>query len=298
VQNAVDLGGHARTAFPEAGAGPRATATSDALYRAAAWIAGGVGVLIPVAIVAYLAWNGLAAVTADFLLTPPTGSSLDGKGGILPAIKGSLALVGLGLIPALLLGIGGGVYLAEFNRSQAFEHAARFCIESLAAVPGLVYSLFGYALLVVALKFKISLAAGAITLGFVMLPLILIGTHEALRAVDPALREAAHALGVSHAYLFGRVIWPVARPAILTTIVLAAVHALGSAAPLLFTSATVFTREPLGLFQPVMALPTHLYFVTSEIGATAYAFGTALVLAGVILTVSVLALLFKRRRPT
>ena len=66
-------------------------------------------------------------------------------------------------------------------------------------MPGLVYSLFGYALLVVALKFKISLIAGAVTLGFVMLPLILIGTHEALRAVDPALREAAHALGVSHA---------------------------------------------------------------------------------------------------
>src|SRR5688500_16416875 len=174
--------------------GLRATAASDVLYRAAAWIAGGVGVLIPVAILAYLAWNGLAAVTTDFLLTPPTGSSLDGKGGILPAIKGSLALVGLGLIPALLLGIGGGVYLAEFNRSQGFEHAARFCIESLAAVPGLVYSLFGYALLVVALKFKISLAAGAITLGFVMLPLLLIGTHEALRGVDPALREAAHAL--------------------------------------------------------------------------------------------------------
>ena len=297
MQKAIDLGLRARTA-PTADDGLRATAASDALYRAAAWIAGGVGVLIPLAILAYLAWNGLAAVTADFLLTPPTGSSLDGKGGILPAIKGSLALVGLGLIPALVLGIGGGVYLAEFNRSQGFEHAARFCIESLAAVPGLVYSLFGYALLVVALKFKISLAAGAVTLGFVMLPLVLIGTHEALRAVDPALREAAHALGVSHAYLFAHVVWPVARPAILTAIVLAAVHALGSAAPLLFTSATVFTREPLGFFQPVMALPTHLYFVTSEIGATAYAFGTALVLAGLVVAVSVLALIFKRRRQT
>ena len=268
---------------------------SDTLYRAAAWIAGGIGVLIPLAILLYLAWNGMAALTVDFVTKPPSGSSLDGKGGILPAIKGSLALVGLGLVPALLLGVGGGIYLAEFNRSKLIEHAARFCIEALAAVPGLVYSLFGYALLVVTFKFKISLMAGAMTLGFVMLPLILIGTHEALRAVDPALRESAHALGVSHSWLFSRVVLPVAWPAILTAIVLSAVHALGAAAPLLFTAATVFSKEPLGLFQPVMALPTHLYFVTSEVGATAYAFGSALVLALVVLAVSILAFFFKKR---
>jgi phosphate transport system permease protein len=296
MQNVVDFGVPARRVQTAARGETRRTQLSDALYRAAAWIAGGIGILIPVAILGYLAWHGLAAVTPDFLLTAPSGSSLDGKGGILPAIKGSLALVALGLAPALLLGIGGGIYLAEFNRSQTMEHAARFCVESLAAVPGLVYSQFGYALLVVALKLKISLIAGAVTLGFVMLPLILIGTHEALRAVDPALREAAHALGVSHAYLFVRVLWPVALPAILTSIVLAAVHALGAAAPLLFTAATVFTKEPLGLFKPVMALPTHLYFVTSEVGATGYAFGSALVLTGLIVGVSVFALLFKRRR--
>ena len=76
--------------------------------------------------------------------------------------------------------------------------------------------MFGYALLVVTLQLKISLIAGGLTLGFVMLPLILIGTHEALRAVDGSLREAAHSLGVSHAYLFGRVVWPIAWPAICT----------------------------------------------------------------------------------
>jgi phosphate transport system permease protein len=272
------------------------TSLSDSIYVGVAWLAGAIGVLLPVAILAYLAWHGFAALSSEFIFSVPTGSSLDGKGGIWPAIKGSLALVGLGLVPALLFGIGGGIYLAEFNRSARLERAARFCIESLAAVPGLVYSLFGYALLVVAFNFKISLIAGAVTLGFVMLPLVLIGTHEALRAVDPALREAGHALGVSHAYLLAKVVMPVAWPAILTSVVLAAVHALGAAAPLLFTSATVFTKESLGLFKPVMALPTHLYFVTSEIGATVYAFGSALVLAILILGVSALALALRRRR--
>jgi phosphate transport system permease protein len=296
VWNIVDFDGTHVLVPPPARRSTARTEWSDRLYRAAAWCAGCLGVAVPTAILAYLAWHGWSAITGEFLFSAPRGSSLDGKGGIGPAIKGSLALVGLGLVPALLLGIGGGIYLAEFNRSQRLEHAARFCIESLAAVPGLVYSLFGYALLVVALKWKISLAAGAVTLGFVMLPLILIGTHEALRAVNPALREAAHALGVSHAWLFARVVWPVAWPAILTSIVLSAVHALGAAAPLLFTAATVFTKEPLGLGQPVMALPTHLYFVTSEIGATAYAFGSALVLAVLVLAISALAMLLRRRR--
>jgi phosphate transport system permease protein len=117
-----------------------------------------------------------------------------------------------------------------------------------------------------------------------------------LRAVDSGLREAAHSLGVSHAYAFGGVVWPVAWPAICSAIVLAAVHAIGAAAPLLYTAATVFTRQPLGLDRPVMTLPTHLYFVTSEIGATSYAFATALVLALVVLVFSALALLSRRRK--
>jgi phosphate transport system permease protein len=271
------------------------TDRSDLAYHVVAWIAGGIGMLVPVAIFAYLLWHGIGVINWDFLFSPPTGGSLDGQGGIWPAIAGSLALVGYGLIPALFLGIGGGIYLAEFNRSPTLEHGARFCIESLSAVPGLVYSLFGYAMLVVALQLKTSLVAGAVTLGFVMLPQILIGTHEALKAVDPVLRETAHALGVSHSYLFFRVIWPVAWPAILTSVVLSAIHALGAAAPLLFTAATVFTKETVALSKPVMALPTHLYFVTAEIGAVPYAFGTALVLAGLVLSVSVIALIFKRR---
>jgi phosphate transport system permease protein len=197
---------------------------------------------------------------------------------------------------SLALGLGAGIYLAEFNRFPLLERISRFCIESLAAVPGLVYSMFGYALLVVTFQLKISLIAGGLTLGFVMLPLILIGTHEALRAVDGGLREAAHALGVSHAYVLRRVVWPIAWPAVCTAIVLSAVHALGAAAPLLYTAATVFTKEPLGLLKPVMALPTHLYFVTSEIGATPYAFGTALVLALVVLGVSALALFTRSRK--
>ena len=272
------------------------TALSDAVYEIVAWVGGTVGIVIPVAILGYLLWHGAAALTPEFVFSPPTGSSLDGKGGIWPAVKGSLALVGLGLVFALALGIGTGVYLAELNKSAALERIARFCIETLAAVPGLVYSMFGYALLVVALQLKISLIAGAVTLGFVMLPLVVIGTHEALRAVDPQLREAAHALGVSHTYVLRRVAWPIAWPAILSAIVISAVHALGAAAPLLYTAATVFTKEALALGRPVMALPTHLYFVTSEIGATPYAFATALTLALLVVGISALALCLRRRK--
>jgi phosphate transport system permease protein len=274
----------------------RASVWSDRVFRAVAWTAGGIGMLIPIAIVGFLAWYGLKAVSAAFVFGLPSGSGLDGKGGIWPAIAGSVALVGLGLTMALTFGLGGAIYLAEFNRSARLERVARFAIESLAAVPGLVYGMFGFALLVVGLQLKISLLAGAITLGIVMLPLVLVGAHEALRAVDPALRDAAQALGVSRAYAFRKVAWPTARPAILTAITLAVVHALGAAAPLLFTAATVFSKEPIGLTRPVMSLPTHLYFVTSEIGATAYAYATALVLATLVIAFASLTLLMRRRK--
>ncbi len=89
--------------------------------------------------------------------------------------------------------------------------------------------------------------------------------------------------------------WPAALPGVVTATVLAAAHALGAAAPLLYTAATVFTREELALLQPVMALPTHLYYVTGERGATPEAYGTALVLALLVLSLAAVALIVKRR---
>lgn len=273
----------------------RARLAGDDAYVATAWVAGTIGCLLPVAILAYLVFHGAGALTWEFVSTAPRGGALGGQGGIWPAIKGTLALVGLGLAGAFPLAIAAAAYLAEFNRSAPLEAGARFCIETLAAVPGLVYSMFGYALLVVAFKFRISLAAGAVTLGFVMLPIILMGAHEAFRAVDPARREAALALGVSRWHQFCRVVLPAAWPAVVTATMLAVAHALGAAAPLLYTAATLFTAEQLALFQPVMALPTHLYYVTSEKGATPAAFGTALVLALLVLGCALIALLAKRR---
>jgi len=279
----------ARTAFPVA-----RTLRSDRIYLALAWVAGVLGCLAPVGIFAYLLVNGIGTLTPEFVLGAPR-SALDGGGGIWPAIKGTLALVGLGLCGAFPLAIGAAAYLAEFNRSPRVEAAARFCIEALAAVPGLVYSMFGYALLVVGLKLRISLAAGSITLGCVMLPIILVGAHEAFKAADPARREAGLVLGVSHWFLFRRIVWPAALPGVVTATVLAAAHALGAAAPLLYTAATIFTREELALLQPVMALPTHLYYVTGERGATPEAYGTALVLALLVLLLAAVALVVKRR---
>ncbi len=169
---------------------------SDRIYLALAWVAGVLGCLAPMGIFAYLLVNGIGMLTPEFVLDAPR-SALDGGGGIWPAIKGTLALVGLGLCGAFPLAIGAAAYLAEFNRSARLEAAARFCIATLAAVPGLVYSMFGCAPLVVGLKLRISLAAGAITLGCVMLPIILVGAHEAFKGADPARREAGLALGVS-----------------------------------------------------------------------------------------------------
>ena len=191
------------------------------------------------------------------------------------------------------LAVGGALFLTEYNRFPVLARTVRFATECLAAIPSIIYGLFGYAILVVFLSLKVSLLAGGITLGLVMFPLILIGTQEALEAVSWQDREAALSLGVTRAYVVRRVVLRQAAPGILAITTLAAGHALGSAAPVLFTASVIFSRGGLGLEAPVMTLPTHLYFLVGEALSFEHAYGTALVLVGVLLIVNVTVVFLK-----
>jgi phosphate transport system permease protein len=172
----------------------------------------------------------------------------------------------------------------------------RFTAECLAGIPAVIYGLFGYSLLVVFLALKMSLAAGAVTLGLVMFPIVLIGTQESLAAVEHEYREAALALGVSRAYAIRRILLPKAWPGIAAVVVLAAGHAAGSAAPVMYTASTMLTRTGLSLDSPVMTLPTHLYHLVAEAVSFEHAYGTALVLVLGMLCGNALALPLRRRR--
>ena len=131
------------------------------LFLAMVWVSGVVGILLPAAILVQLLANGGKLLDPSFLLDRPRGTPLGSTGGILPAIAGSFSLVGIGLTVAFPAAVGGALYLSEFCRSPRLTHAARLVIESLAAVPSIVYGLFGYAFFVVLLRMGTSLAAGS-----------------------------------------------------------------------------------------------------------------------------------------
>ncbi|HWM31242.1 MAG TPA: ABC transporter permease subunit [Methyloceanibacter sp.] len=268
---------------------------ADRLYVALGWLAGAIGFALPLGIVGFLVVEGIGRISWDFLLLPPMGYPLGSSGGIAPAIQGSLALVGLGLALALPLALASAIGLSEYvEPSGRMAKALRFAAESLAAVPAILYGLFGYTVFVVFCRFEVSLLSGALTLGLMMLPIILIGTHAALQAIEFELRESALALGVSRSYAMRRIFLPRALPGIVAVTVLAAGHAVGSAAPVMFTASVAYARGAPALDAPVMTLPTHLYYIVSEALDLEQAYGTALVLVIGLLCANAFAMLLRR----
>jgi phosphate transport system permease protein len=268
----------------------------DRIFFLAVWAVGSLGALLPLGIVGFLFYRGGQALTWQLLWHGPRGFPLGSGGGIRPAIEGSLALILLGLMAALPLGVGAAIYLSEYNPGQRVRRAATFCSACFAGVPAIVYGLFGYALLVVGLRMKVSLLAGGITLGLVMLPVVLLGAYEAIRGVESKYRETALALGVSRFYAFRRNILPKAFAGILAAVVLAAAHAFGSAAPVLFTASVVLFNGEFALFSPVMTLPTHLYYLVSEASSADQAYATALILVTLVMVGNLAVAAIKNRQ--
>ncbi|MDR1519499.1 MAG: phosphate ABC transporter permease PstA [Planctomycetota bacterium] len=267
---------------------------SERLLLPALWGCGLVGMTLPLGIMGYMLWNGIAVLGAEFLLGEPAGMPLGSAGGIGPAFLGSAALAGLALLIAFPLGLGGAVFLTEFGGNTRLGRALQFMIECLAAVPAIVYGLFGYAVFVVLLKWRLSLLSGTLTLALMMYPVILLGSRTALAAIEAHYREAALAMGVSRWYVLRKVLLPLAWPGIVSSAVLSAGHAAGAAAPVLFTACVFFARGAPSLSDPVMTLPTHLYFLVNEAVSFPHAYGTASVLIIAMLSGNACAMLIRR----
>ncbi len=268
----------------------------DRAFTVLAWGCGLAGMALPLGILGFLMIEGAPRLSIAFLTQAPAGFPLGRAGGVAPAIAGTLALVGIGVALALPLGIAGAIGLVEYAPANSrWLRAVRFGAECLAAVPAIVYGLFGFAVLVVTFGFKISLLSGGLTLALMMLPILLIGAEEALRSVEASLREAGLSLGVSRFNVVRRIVLQKAMPGILAATVLAAGHAAGSAAPVLFTASVAFARGTPSLDAPVMTLPTHLYYIVSEGADLQQAYATALVLLVGLLLANGCAALIKRR---
>ncbi|MGD8967794.1 MAG: phosphate ABC transporter permease PstA [Anaerolineae bacterium] len=252
-------------------------------------------------VIAAIALRGIEAVSWEFLTAMPR----DGMraGGIFPAIVGTLWLTAGTALVAIPVGVGGAVYLAEYARDTLLTRAIRLAIINLAGVPSVVYGLFGLGLFVLFLQFGTSIVAGSLTLAIMTLPIIISTAEEALRAVPTEFRTVSASLGGTRWQGIRHIVLPQAMPGIITGVILGLLRAAGETAPILFTVAAFFLpRLPQSPLDQTMALPYHLYVISTQVPGMPEEnqYGTALVLLVLVLSLNVVATLirsyYRRRR--
>lgn len=255
-------------------------------------------------ILGFIVYNGVGVISWKFITESPRNAMTEG--GIFPAILGTIYLVIGAIVIAFPLGVASAIYLHEYARPGRLVRIIRLGINNLAGVPSVVFGLFGLAFFVVFLGFGSSILSGGLTLGFLILPIIIGASEEALKAVPRTYREASYALGGTRWQTISRVVLPAALPGILTGSILGIGRAAGETAPIMFTAAAYYTtRLPRSIFDEVMALPYHIYVLATagtHIEQTrGIQYGTALVLIALSLGVNLIAILIRtklRRRYT
>jgi phosphate transport system permease protein len=254
-------------------------------------------VVVPVLfIVGMIIVKGWSALSLSFLFTMPTEGMK--AGGIFPALVGTVLLVGVAILFSLPIGILAAIYLSEYARDNALTRLINLSIINLAGVSSVVYGLFGLSLFVVFLKFGVSIISGALTLGVMTLPVIITTTREALRTVPACYREVSFSLGATRWQTVRHSVLPSAVPGILTGAILSIGRIAGETAPILFTVAAFYLpRLPHSLADQAMALPYHLYIISTQIPGIPenYRYGTALVLVGLVLIMNITASIVRAR---
>jgi phosphate transport system permease protein len=249
-------------------------------------------ILATIGIIGLIVWRGAPAISASFIFGRPV------QGGIWPAIYGTLLLTGGTALFALPLGVGAGIYLAEYAKRGIGTRIVRLSIANMAGVPSIVYGLFGLSLFVITAGFGSSVLAGSLTLATLTLPVIISATEEAIRQVPHDLRLASLALGETKLRTITRVVLPAAAPGIVTGSILGVSRAAGETAPIILTAAAFLAAVPKNPFQPTMALPYHLYIsATQTLRPDQHViWGTALVLVAGVTTAGVLAAAWRTRQ--
>jgi phosphate transport system permease protein len=269
-------------------------------------------VLMVAVILGEIVWNGWAAVTWEFLAGLPREGMT--KGGIFPAIYGTILLVVLMVVALVPFGVGAAIWLHLYARQDSwFTKAVRFAVHNLAGVPSIVFGLFGLGFFIQFVGREMDRAMGldvvwgqpalmwaALTLALLNLPVVIVTTEEALRTVAREQREASLALGATRWQTVWHVLLPQALPGILTGAILAVARGAGEVAPILFTGAAYFLpflpKAPTDQF---MELGYHVFVLATQspdVDATRpLLYGTVLVLLGLTFLLNLTAILLRAR---
>lgn len=258
-------------------------------------------VVIPIVfVILYVIWQGLPAMSWEFLTQPPRNGMREG--GIMPALLGTIFLTFGTAIVSFPLAIATAIYLSEYARDNRLTRWIRMAIVNLAGIPSIVYGLFGLGAFVLFLRFGTSILAGSLTLGIMTMPVVISTAEEAIRSVPQQFRTVSLSLGASRWQTIRYQVLPHAMPGIITGIILGLGRAAGETAPILFTVAAFYLPElPKSIFDQTMALPYHLYVIATQVPGMPLSlqYGTALVLLLIVLSFTLVATLVRtqmRRR--
>lgn len=227
----------------------------------------GLAVIIIVGLLSFILFdivkNGIGVINWEFLSQPPKEGMT--KGGIFPALYGTLIRVLLMLIFVVPTGIFTAVYLNEYGKGSRLSRWIRIAINNLSGVPSIVFGLFGMGFFVLFLKLGAGLLSAALTVGMLTLPVVVTSTEEALKSVPNSYREAAFALGATRWQVIRTVVLPLSLPGILTGAILSVGRAAGEVAPLLFTGVAYYLPYlPSSIYDQFMDLGYHIYIMTTQ----------------------------------
>lgn len=256
-------------------------------------------VILILAVILYdIVSKGIGVISWKFLTTMPTDGMT--KGGILPAIIGTFLVTVITAIFAIPLGMGCAIYLNEYAADGIVTRVIRMSIRNLSGVPSIVYGLFGVILFVQLMNIGTCVLAAGLTLGLMTLPWTITASEEALKNVPNSYREGALALGATKWQTIRTNVLPYAVPGMLTGTILGLSRAAGETAPILFTGAAFYLPFlPKSLFDQFMALPYHLYIMSTQHHSISkvrpIAYGTALVLIALVFTMNLFAVILRYR---
>ena len=242
--------------------------------------------------------KGTGIISWEFLTAMPRKGMTEG--GIFPAIVGTFLVTVITAILAVPLGMGCAIYLNEFAGNNRITRLIRMAIRNLSGVPSIVYGLFGVVLFVQAMRMGTCLLSAGLTLGLMTLPWTITASEEALKSIPDSYREGALALGATKWQAIRTNVLPYAIPGMLTGTILGLARAAGETAPILFTGAAFYLPFiPKSLFSQFMALPYHLYIMSTQHHAITkvrpIAYGTALVLIVLVFGMNLGAVILRYR---
>lgn len=260
------------------------TKKQDTIMKYVFWGLGLLTLLILIVIIGYILINGLPHISWEFLTTSP--KDFGAEGGILPMIVSTIYVTFFAVLIATPIGVSSAIYLYEYAGEGKFVKAIRFCSESLASLPSIIFGLFGLAFFVEFLNLGWCILSASLTLAIMAMPTIMRTAENALEAVPPNYREGSLGMGATRWQTIENVILPAAIPGIITGVILGMARAIEETAAIMYTVGSS-TAIPITIFDPARPLPLHLYMLATEGISIPNTFATATVLIVIILAITI-----------